>query len=57
MTAERSSELPVLCLAARSTRFRRDRVALIPYAFWVSFATLLTWTIWHLNPMLPGASG
>lgn len=32
---------------------RRDRVAgwlLVPYAMWVSFATLLTVSIWRLNP-------
>lgn len=32
--------------------FSRDRVAawlFVPYAFWVAFATLLTFTIWRLN--------
>ena len=23
---------------------------LLPYLLWVSFATALTWTVWHLNP-------
>jgi benzodiazapine receptor len=33
--------------------FRRDRIAgslMVPYAAWVAFATLLTLTIWRLNP-------
>jgi tryptophan-rich sensory protein len=33
--------------------WRRDRVAgllLLPYLVWTSFATLLNWRCWELNP-------
>lgn len=43
-------------IAATVLAFRKiSRVAallLVPYLLWVSFASILTWTIWRLNPGL-----
>jgi translocator protein len=53
--------LLLLLIAATMVVFHPIRplaaVLLIPYALWVCFATLLTWTIWHLNPTLLATSG
>ena len=45
--------LLVVLIATIVAFFSRDRVAawlLVPYLAWVSFATLLTASIYHLNP-------
>lgn len=37
--------------------WRHDRIAsilLVPYLAWVSFASVLTWTLWQRNPALLG---
>ncbi len=43
-------------VAATAWRFGRIRRAagwlLLPYLAWVSFASVLTWTVWQLNPQL-----
>jgi translocator protein len=44
--------LLIAVLAFIAQAFSRDRVAawlFVPYAVWVAFATLLTFTIWRLN--------
>jgi tryptophan-rich sensory protein len=45
--------LLALIVATTIAFFRKDRTAgalMVPYVAWVSFATLLTWSIWRLNP-------
>ena len=44
-------DLAILCTLLLF--WRRDRVAgllLLPYLAWTSFATLLNWRFWELNP-------
>ncbi|OAI45283.1 hypothetical protein AYO42_03130 [Rhizomicrobium sp. SCGC AG-212-E05] len=49
-------EIVLLDLAILTTLllfWRRDRIAawlMLPYLAWTSFATLLTWRFWQLNP-------
>jgi len=49
-------DIALLLLAVAATAwlfFRRNRVAgglMLPYAAWVALATLLTYSIWRLNP-------
>ena len=31
---------------------RLAAVLLVPYALWVGFASLLTWSVWQANPKL-----
>jgi translocator protein len=41
----------IVCTAAAFWRVSRlAAVLLVPYALWVSFASLLTWSIWQRNP-------
>jgi tryptophan-rich sensory protein len=45
--------LLVLIAATIVSFWRLDRVAavlLVPYIFWVGFASVLTWAVWHGNP-------
>ena len=47
----------VLVLAVLIGFWRRDRLAgllILPYFAWVSFATVLTYTMWRLNPAILG---
>jgi benzodiazapine receptor len=47
--------LLALIVATMVLFWRSSRVAaalLVPYALWVSFAAVLTWTIWRSNPAL-----
>jgi translocator protein len=43
----------IVCTAAAFWRSSRLAAALlVPYLLWVSFASLLTWTVWQSNPHL-----
>lgn len=47
--------LLALIAATIAAFWRRSRVAawlLVPYALWVSFASVLTWVLWRANPNL-----
>ena len=47
--------LLVLIAATVAAFWHRSRVAallLLPYALWVSFASVLTWSLWRSNPGL-----
>jgi tryptophan-rich sensory protein len=43
----------ILCTAVAFARISRlAAVLMVPYALWVSFASLLTWSVWQRNPVL-----
>ena len=47
--------LLALIAATAATFWHSSRLAaalLLPYLLWVSFASVLTWTVWHRNPAL-----
>jgi tryptophan-rich sensory protein len=47
--------LLALIVATIGAFWRTSRTAallLLPYLFWVAFASLLTWTVWRSNPGL-----
>jgi len=46
-------ELLIVCTAVAFWRISRlAAVMLVPYALWVGFASLLTWSVWQRNPGL-----